>query len=137
MRIFEQMTPVNKRKIISRISIFMTYSLLGIIDMDLIIIIANINIGPLKIYHLLWFFLAGFFAFNLFYIPSQKISSGRQYLKFYEANPKCSSDLLKKEVQINNSRAKKAAVYILLINGTFIYIVNFSYNGTLSILIPL
>ena len=120
MGIFDQMTPVNKRKLISRISIFVIYSVLGIINVNWITELANIRFGPIRLYHLIWFGVAGFFAFNLFYKPSKKISSGRQYAKFYEPNPRCDPEQLNREIKKSNSRALKAAALVLSINGGFI-----------------
>ncbi len=120
MNILAQMTAINKRKLISRSILFFAYIILGIINKDLILKIAYFSLGPLKAVHLIWFILAVFFLYNLFFIPSQNIASGRQYLDYYKPDPDCRPEVLKKEISINNARAKKALFYILLINGVFI-----------------
>ena len=123
----DQMTPINKRKLLLRGSLFVVYSILGIIDVNLIIEIANYSFGMIKVYHILWVLVAGFFAFNLFRVPAQKISSGRLYRKFYEPNPNCTAEALEKEIKVNNVRAIKATILILLVNGGFL-VVYFIFN---------
>jgi len=127
MGILDQMTPVNKRKVLLRVTLFLIYLILGIIDVNIIVEIGNYDFGIIKVYHILWAMVAGFFAYNLFKVPSQKISSGRQYRKFYKPNPNCTPELLKKEIKENNSRAIKATISILLVNSGF-FIIYFLFN---------